>query len=470
MYIIKKYPNKRKAFSLIEILIVVFIMSVAFLAFYTVSTVGTKYIIESKNRLAAVALVNEKMEIIRNLEYNNVGILYSAEIPGNIPASETVNANGRSYEVSTSVRYFDDPMDGEYPTDTIQNDYKKVRVTVSWNDSNGQLQSVSSASRFVPPGLETSVGGSPLSINVISNTGTIAAPIFAPVPQPSSIHITNNSVVPIINDTVSTDPDGHIMLPSARISSGSHITITKTGYETIETMDSTATFIPIYRHVDVLLGASTQCSFEQNELSDLIVKSADYQNNSVDGIKFSIGGGKLIGHKADAFGVINVPVYSMENTTGTTDSAGEKEYPDINPGNYTILMDPNPNLQNTYRFIDFDPSISPAELNPGDTMTYTIRVASTSTTSLFLTIADDAGNPVSGATVKLMDSGGSTEIFSGKTSSLRGVIFYPDGATPLVSGSYILVIEAIGFETKTETITIIDGGITEVNMQLTKST
>lgn len=455
-----------KAFSLIEIIVVVFIMSVAFVAFYTVSTVGTKYIIESKNRLAAVALANEKMEIIRNLEYNNIGILYSAEIPGNIPASETVTANGRSYEVSTSVRYFDDPMDGEYPTDTIQNDYKQVMVTVSWNDSNGQSQSVSSASRFVPPGLETSVGGSPLSINVISNTGTIAAPVFVPVPRPSSIHITNNSVVPIINDTASTDPDGHIMFPSARISSGSQITITKTGYETIETMDSTAAFIPIYRHVDVLLGASTQCSFEQNELSNLIVKSADYQNNSVDGIKFSIGGGKLIGHKADIFGVINVPVYSMENTTGTTDSAGEKEYSNISPGNYTISMDSDP----TYKFVDFEPSMSPAELNPGDNMTYTIRVANTSATSLFLTITDDAGNSVSGATAKLTDSGGSTEIFSGKTSSLRGVIFYPDGATPLVSGSYDLVVEAIGFETKTETITIIDGNITEINMQLTKST
>lgn len=464
MYIIKKYPNKRKAFSLIEILIVVFIMSVAFLAFYTVSTVGTKYIIESKNRLAAVALANEKMEIVRNLDYDAIGT-EGGMVEGDIPEDENVTANGRSYHVNTAVTYIDDPLDGVYPSDSIQNDYKVVKIIISWPDSNGQTQEVSSLSRFIPPGLESSLGGASWAINVSGSDGV-------GVPQ-ASVHIVNNDVSPPKNTTIQTDDDGYIMVSSAPESSnGYHMTVSKSGYETVETMDATATFTPIYPHASVALGSLNTYNFVQDKLSDLTVKTADYQNNPIGDIGFSIEGGKLIGHD-----YIEDPVgsglfswvsrFNMASATGTTGAtSGEKEYDDISPGSYTIAMASNAQ----YDFIDFDPSTSPAVLIPGVTSTYIMRVAPKNVNALFIKITDAAGNPVSGATAKLMDSGGSVEIFSGKTSSLRGVIFYPDGATPLVSGNYILVIEAIGFETKTESITIVDGDITELNIQLTTGT
>ncbi len=454
----------QKAFSLIEILIVVFIMSVAFLAFYTVSTVGTKYIIESKNRLAAVALVNEKMEIARNLAYDDIGTV-GGFVEGDIPENEDVSANGRSYHVETSVTYVDDSLDGKYPSDAIPNDYKTVKIIVSWTDSNGQNQSVSSLSNFIPPGLESSVGGAPWVINVSESDAS-------GVPQ-SSVHIVNNDVSPVKNTTIQTDSSGYILVTSAPESLGGyHITVSKSGYETVETMDTTATFSPIYPHASVALGSLNTYNFVQNELSNLTVKTADYQNNSVGSIGFSIGGGKLIGHD-----YVENPVgsglfywvsrFNMASTTDTTGStSGEKEYAGISPGSYNIEMASNAQ----YKFIDFDPSASPAVLVPGTSLTYTIRVAPKNVNALFVKITDAAGNPVAGATAKLSDVSGSTEIFSGKISSLRGVIFYPDGATPLVSGNYTLVIEAIGFETETKSITIVDGNITEENIQLTTST
>src|SRR5665647_3570317 len=101
---LKKIKFNKAGFSLIEVLVVMFIVAVTFTSFYSVSMVGTRYIIEAKNRLGAVALTNEKMEIIRNLSYDKVGTQGSVDIPGNILQEEDVTANGKAFHVSTSIR------------------------------------------------------------------------------------------------------------------------------------------------------------------------------------------------------------------------------------------------------------------------------------------------------------------------------------------------------------------------------
>ncbi len=440
---------------MIEVLIVIFIAAVAFTSFYTVSAVGTRYIIEAKNRLSAVAFANEEMEIVRNLAYDKIGTQESIDILGKLIQEKDVTANGRSYHVSTSVRYFDDPMDGTVsssPADLIPNDYKLVQIVVSWTDSAGQTQSVSSTSRFVPPGLETSVDGSPLSINV-SDGDTLL-----PIAQ-ASVHITNSVIAPAIDDTIQTDADGHIMLPAARISDGDHLAVTKNGYETVATMDSSATFTPIYGHLSVVTGFLNTYNYFINKLSKLTVRTADYQDNPVGSLGFSIGGGKLIGHDD-----LGNSIFSMANTTGTTGGAsGEKEYSDISSGNYAIAMSPSAQ----YEFIDYDPSVSPAFLPPGSDMTYALRVASKTVSALFLEVkdADVSHAPIAGARVTLTD--GATDVFTDKLSSLRGVVFYPDGAAVLENKAYILKVEADGYIPNLQTVTI--DNLTHIVADLTKT-
>jgi prepilin-type N-terminal cleavage/methylation domain-containing protein len=441
----------KSGFSLVEVLIVMFIAVMAFTSFYSVSTIGTRYIIDSKNRLAATALVNEKMEIIRNLAYEDVGTMGSTEVPGNIPQYQEMSANGRKYDVQTSVRYFDDPMDGVSPTDPIPNDFKIVKVEVSWNDSNGVAQNVSSVSRFVPPGFETSDGGSPLSISVNADD------TMAPVPQ-AEIHITNDTLSPPIDDRILTDDQGHLVFPSARISNDDHLVITKLGYETVQTMDSTATFTPKYGHVNVIAGFLNTYNYFQNKLADLTVKTVDYQNNIVGNIEFTIGGGKVLGH--DNF--LN-SVYSMPNETGTTDAiSGERKYPDISPGNYSITM--SDNVQ--YKFVDYEPSTFPVFLSPDADMIYTLRVADKSVPALFLQVKDSdvSHAPIADAKVTLSD--GATDIFVDKLSSLRGVVFFPDDATVLENKDYTLKVAADGYSTETKSITI--NNLTEIEVDLTR--
>jgi prepilin-type N-terminal cleavage/methylation domain-containing protein len=439
---LEKEIKKFQGFSLIEVLVVMFIVAISFTMFYGVSVTGTKFIIESKNKLAAAALANEKMEIVRNLSYEKIGTQGSIDIPGNLPQEETVVANGRTYQVSTSVRYADDPMDGTIsttPADLIPNDYKVVRIIISWVDSAGNTKKVSSTSRFVPPGLETSNGGSPLSINVIDGETLL------PVPQ-ASVHITNTATTPQINDTIQTDNAGHIILPAAKISSNNHVSITKNEYETITTMDSSATFIPIYGHISVVSNFLNTYNYILNKLATLTVKTADYQNNVIGNISFSIGGGKIIGH--DNTGA---NVYSMANATTTTDvTTGEKQYQNINSGNYNIIMGANAQ----YEFIDFDPSVSPFFLPPNSNSTYIMRLADKNIKALFLEVrnSDSPSSPIAGASVTLSREG--TDIFTDKLSSLRGIVFYPDGATPLTNNDYTLKIVASGYAEYTHSVEI----------------
>lgn len=463
----------KAAFSLVEILIVIFIASVAFVAFYSVSVVGTKYIIEAKNRLAAVALVNEKMEIVRNMSYDDIGTV-GGFVEGDIDPDEDIIANGHSYNVDTAVDYVDDSFDGLCEVicaDPVPNDYKVVKITVSWIDSSEQTKEVSSLSRFVPQGLETAVTppGAPWVVTVNENSGAF----LVGVPQ-ASVHIVNNDVSPAKNTTINTDNDGYILIPSAPESIGKYyISISKSGYETIETMNTTATFIPQYPHASITLGSLNTNSFVLNKLTSITIKTVDYQNNPVGGVDFSIAGGKLVGYESGApvyymSSIVGNEVYNQSNDSDETDAAsGEKTYSDLSSGSYMIEM--NPSTQNGYEFIDFDPSISPAVLVPGVNQTYNMRVAPSNVEALFIKITDSANNPVSGATAKLVDGSG-TEIFSGKTSSARGIIFYPDGSSPLLAGNYTLEITSIGFETETKSITIMSGDITEENIQLITAT
>jgi len=433
-----KLDKKKQGFTLVEILVVVLIMAAVFAGFYTTFMVGSRYIIDSKNRLGAIALANEKMEIIRNLSYANVGLL--GGIPdGNIPEDEDTTVNGRKFHVHTYVQYIDDSLDGVFPADTnaIPNDYKVVKVSISWSDSTGTTQTVESISRFVPPGLETTDGGAPLAINVQGSDGS-------PVPQ-ASVHIVNNSVTPVVNFTVETDDVGHIMIPAAPESLGKYqFTISKSGYETVATVDPTSvSYIPTYRNQDVLLNALNMHNYIEDHLSNLTIRARDYQNNAIANIQFSIKGGKIIGRTALIEDVFNM------DAAATTDSGGDKEYNDISPGNYTISMSAN----SQYEFIDYEPSTNPFALVPGATTACTLRVADKNKDSLSVTVINTTGSFIANAKITLTDKYG-TNIFSEKLTSARGVMFYPDGENQLLPDTYTLTVEASSYTIQTKSITI----------------
>ena len=449
--------SKNKAgFSLVEVLVVTFIAVAVFSSFYSVSMVGTRYIIESKNRLGAIAFANEKMEIVRNLKYDDIGI--SGGIPdGSIPEDEDVTANGKLFHVHTFIQYVDDPLDGVFPADVIPNDYKVVKIIVSWKDSVGVDQKVSSISRFVPPGLETNDGGAPLAINIKSSDGSAV--------KQASIHVVNNTISPVVNFTVQSDDEGHVMIPAAPASlNGYQITVSKGDYETVETSASPALdylshpYTPTYTYGSVLLNTLNMYDYIVNKLAKITIKTSDYQNNPVGGLTFKIDGGKVLGRDS-----LNVDVFNMHESGSTDAVTGQKEYAGISPGNYAVLFDNNAQ----YEFVEHTPVGTSLALVPDGDLTYDVKVVDKNINGLLLDVIDnDTSLPVTDAKISLTDSG-SNEVFSGKDVSANGILYYPDVATPLVAGNYTLKVESAEYVTREIPVTI--NKLTKTEVKLIKN-
>lgn len=419
----------QKGFTIIESLVFLFIFSVITVTFYSAWGLGIKHIIESKNRMGATALASEKMEIIRNLQYDDIGV--QSGIPnGNILADEDVVENGRSYHVKTFVQFIDDAFDGTYPDDSVPNDYKRAKVTITW----GGIGEVSLVSRFVPPGLEVDAGKGVLSINIMNSLGG--------VPQ-STVHIVNNDISPTVNVTLNTDNSGNLMFPGAEASTQKYqITVSKNGYETVATVDPAT--IPDYNPVDtnasVVIGSINTKTIFQDKVSNLDILSVDMNDAPIPDAQFDIQGGRILGtKKVSPF----ENVYNLNETSVKTNASGEKEYNLISPGQYTIY---NIGSVSGYTFINTDP-ISPFSLVPDETKAVKIKFADNNTDSLLVeVIRSDDSSPISGVEVRLSNGVGYD---STKTTLEDGLAFFQAAA-----GSYNLEVSASGFQSYSSSVDI----------------
>lgn len=451
-----KIPNKKtKGFTLIEGLVLLFIFSLITVTFYNVMSVGSRFILTSKNRLGAIALANEKMEIIRNLSYDNVGIV-GGVVSGNIPQDEDATENGKNYHVKTLVQYEDDPFDGTLggtPNDAAFKDYKIAKIIVSWNNGGTDQGDVSIVSQFVPPGMEvTSTGDGILSINILSSQAGGSA-----VPQ-ASVHIVNTDVG--INETTLTDNTGNVMLVGAPESIQRYqITVSKSGYETVTTLPAypDTAYNPIDTHASVTEGLLNTANIDLNMLSNLSITTEDPLGNEITDIDFDLIGGRLIGH--EVVSPFN-NIYNLNESDDTGDD-GKIEYEDISPGEYTLTI----NLGGTnYALIspsftvdalDSSKFNSTIHLSSDNTEDIIAKLADTTVTGLVMNIVKSEDNsPIEGAEVKLSNT--ALSFNESVITGSDGIAYFPQTGA-LQAGTYDFEIKASGFDDITDQVEITDG-------------
>jgi len=446
-----------KGFTFIEALVVLFLFSVIVTTFYSVFSLGTKHIIDSKNRLSAVSLANQKMEIIRNLPYSNVGVIDG--IPnGPIDPDEIESVNGRNFRVLTDIKYYDDSFDGTLggdPDDTIPNDYKVVRVTVKWGQE-ASSQQVFLASTFVPPGREEAAGGGTLAINAMDSSGMGVPSV--------SVHILNSETS--INLNTATDSEGNLILPATPAASPNtyEITLSKSGYETVATLPQYPTnpYHPIEVHTSVLEGELTQKTIIINPLSNVEIATVDPLGNVISDIEFNLEGGRLLGNE-DGTGN---PIYNYDQDL-TTDSNGEFSLDDTSPGTYVFSLRGTSTAD--YTMFKMNPG---ADLNEnefillaGDSLSVSAVIADQSIPSLMATVKNDLGNPIEGASVNLVNISQSYDVTL--TTDKYGKVYFPDDTLPLINDDYDIEINADGFNDEDSTVTI--NNLTEEEFSLTPS-
>lgn len=450
--------NRLPGFTFIEAMTVLFVFSLITLAFYSLISSGTRFIQDSKNRLGALAAVNEKMEIVRNLQYDDIGTV-GGEIEGNIPQDETVVENARQYNVRTLVEYVDDSFDGTGYSDTVWfEDYKRVTITVSWNGINGGQEEVKLVSRFVPPGLEVAhLGDGILSVNIFSDqpggTGISG----------STVHVFNSETG--LDTQKQTDASGNAMFMGSNVTDSIQkyeITVTKSEYETVNTMPPypDTPYNPTDAHASVVTGSINVTNIVQNKLAELEASTIDYLDQPVGNIDFHLVGGRKIGTEA-ALPPDDDPIYNLDGDY-QTNASGEKDFGSVSPGQYQF------NLSSSvtgYEFIKTDPDCSyenidgkevySFSLSSDQSLDFKVKLAEEDATSLLVEAVrmndDDTYSSVAGAVVKLSDDSGYDVT---QTTGANGRVFFPTTSDAFEPGTYDLKITAEGFQENNSQVTV----------------
>jgi type II secretory pathway pseudopilin PulG len=442
----RKVQRKKKGFTLIEVVVFLGLFGIISMVFFQTYIVTMRTILESKNRLGATALANQRMEIIRSLPYDNIGTKHwngSAWVYG-IPAGELIeeediSVNTTKYHVDTFVQYVDDTFDGVTPTDTIPTDYKKVRVTVSWGGL-GTDQTIALFGNFSPNGVESASGGGTLSINVLNAAGLGVSGASVRIQKASSS----------IDTTATTDATGNVTLPGAPAGTEAYtITISKSGFYGANTFPAypTTAYNPVDVHATVVAASLNQKSIVMDEEVDITLKTEDPFGTDIPSIGFTLAGGRVLGVNPST----TATVYKFSSTSNT-DTSGEKKYDNESYGQYTVTV---PDTAD-YAFWKITPEGTTKTLYdalPGVNADITAVMLDKNIGSLKASVVNDAdGSPVAGASVKLSNATLPYDVTL--ITDTFGEVYFPDSLPALTAGTYDIEISKSGFTTKTDTVTI----------------
>ena len=276
----------KKGFTVIESIVALFLFSIIALTFYSLFSSGTSRILETKRKIGAVSVANERMEIVRSLDFDEIGISGSGYIDGEIPASDQVTVDKMNFYIFSSVYYIDDPYDGvlgEDPDDDRPADYKRVIIKVAWENDENTKKAVTLVSDFSPPGVEESTSGGTLVVKVLDKD-SVGISGF-------DVHVENDDLS--IDEDLVTDSNGGISLPGIPSDGNDYeISVSKNNYFPIETLPPypITDFLPAYAHASVTDGVRNIFSITTDQLADLTLRTRDQFGNSVPNISYNLKG------------------------------------------------------------------------------------------------------------------------------------------------------------------------------------
>jgi type II secretory pathway pseudopilin PulG len=261
--------KKQEGYLLIEVLVSLFIISILVVGVYGLIILYLQISNDNKMHVIAIELANQKMEQIRNMPYDNIGVI--SGIPsGTIPQEEAVEREG-NFTVNNYVVFYDDPADGQAGSttlDTIPTDYKIATVKVSWLSKFG-IKNVTVFSKIIPRTVETDQGYGLLKI-------TVRDSYAQPVPT-ASIRVVNNAVSPAVNVVNLTNAQGLLYLPATSSVENFEITVTKTDQEPATYWGHDQTYAPAIGktplHLSVSKGNMTEEEFQIDKLATLHLRT-----------------------------------------------------------------------------------------------------------------------------------------------------------------------------------------------------
>jgi prepilin-type N-terminal cleavage/methylation domain-containing protein len=414
----------QKGFTLIETLIGSAIFVVIALSAYQAFGLLMDSVAASKAKLAATALANERFEIIRNMPYDDVGILGGLPV-GKIVRTENIVRDNHSFTVETTIRSLDDPFDSTIegdPADLSPADYKLADLDITCSDCK-IFSPIKFTTIVAPHALETASNNGALFIQVFDANGT-------PIPS-ASVHIVNTETNPdtIIDET--TDNTGWIKIVDAPTGINAYnITATKSGYTQDETypLGGTAGADPIKPDSTVVLQEVTQITFSIDRVSSLAVETLDSACEALPNISFSLTGTKHIGNP-------DILKYPTQNFT--TNASGDFSLSNVEWDTYSALL--------TSAALDLagtNPLPSFA-INPNESRTLQLIAVPHVNKALLVSVKDAADVPIDGATVRLEGASfDETKTTNNGTCTTPGQVFW----NGLSGGPHTLTVSKAGYQ------------------------
>ncbi len=341
----------------------------------------------SRAKIEAITLINEQLEIARNLPYADVGEI--SGIPnGKLTHSQTITRDAYSYNVLTTVRNIDDPFDGTLggtPNDLAPADYKVVEIEVTCLNCARPFTPMIVTTYVAPKNLENASTNGALFIKVFDANGN-------PVPD-ASVHVENNKVTPSIVIDDFTNSSGILQIVDTPPGATAYeIIVTKPGYSTDKTYTVTVSNPhPSKPHATVATQQVTQVSFIIDKLSSFTVSSVTNTCTPVSGIDFSLQGSKTIGA---------TPTVYKYSQNQVTDGIGSLSLPSMEWDSYAVT-----NIDPSYDLVGINP-LSPVSLIPNSNQSLQLVVAPKNPDTLLVTVRDSVTNlPLSGVSVELSKTG-----------------------------------------------------------------
>jgi len=382
LYFFKFKTERHRGFTLVEVLVGAFILSMVCIGIYGGFVSVIKIVSAARVKTDAMLLANEQIEIARNLPYTDVGIITGIPV-GLIPREQTLTRGGASFKVTTSVRNIDDPFDGTLgnttKNDLSPGDYKQMEVDIEClSCATGVFPLQKIFTTIAPKNLETSTGNGALFVKVFNANGD-------PV---SGAHVKIEKS-PVVIDEV-TDNSGVFQLVDAPPGALAYkITITKTGYSSDGTYVASAEIPnPLIPQATVLSGQATQISFSIDKLSHLGLKIVNGTCTPLSGVPIRIIGQKKIGKTPD--------VYKYDKTF-TSGIDGLIDLPNLEWDTYGFFLDPT-----SSRFLAGSSSFLPLLVVPDSSPVVILTAVPKNPNGLLVSVHDSGtGLPLSGAEVSI---------------------------------------------------------------------
>lgn len=374
--------KKYRGFSLLEVLVATAVFLLFAIGIYGGLNLVYKIVYSSRLRILQTAILDEKLETVRNLPFDQVGITNGIPV-GVLPYSQTVRRNGIDFDLITTVRNIDDPFDGMATgtvlIDTSPADYKLVEMSIICHDCI-QQKPVVLITRVSPRELEGASEDGSLFVHVFDANGHDL--------QGATVNIAYIGST-TINITDTTDNEGMVRVIGTPTGTEKyHITVSKSGFSTDYTVSSSlAVPNPVKSPSTVISQTVTEINFSIDYLSSLSLQTINQSCYALGNSNFNIRGEKLIG---------NNPIVYKYDQDLYTNASGFYDFLNIEWDKYHF------SASGTIYDIAGSIPMLPIDLTPGLTQDAFLILKTHSSDSLLVQVRD-AGTlqPLSNATVRL---------------------------------------------------------------------